>query len=194
MRHLRFVLLSVAVAASSGVVTLAQSRDLPDRWFKGGRPAENYDTGIDTQTRRDGAVSVFVRARSAAPGGFGTIMRVEHAERFRGKRVRMAGYVKANDVREWAGLWMRVDGADPTRGGLTFDNMARRPIRGTQNWTRHEVVLDVPAEAELIHYGLLLGGEGTVWATDLALEIVGLDVPTTELYRRFERTDPGVIR
>jgi hypothetical protein len=37
----------------------------------------------------------------------------------------------------------------------------------------------VPLEAAVINFGVLLAGEGQVWADDLDLSIVGADVPVT---------------
>ena len=64
---------------------------------------------------------------------------------------------------------------------LAFDNMAARPIRGTVDWQRYDVVLDVPAEAKAIALGVLLTGTGEVFVADFKLETVGLDVDTTEM-------------
>lgn len=72
---------------------------------------------------------------------------------------------------------MRVD-SDSQQ--LAFDNMEDRPIKGTTDWRRYEVVLNVPQNATGIFLGVLLGGTGTVWLNSVNLEVVGSDVPTTE--------------
>ena len=61
-----------------------------------------------------------------------------------------------------------------------LDNMADRPVRGTMDWQRYEVVLDVPAEAQAIAFGILLPGEGEAWMSDLDLETVGSETETTD--------------
>ena len=55
---------------------------------------------------------------------------------------------------------MRVDGPDSGRH-LAFDNMLDRPIKGTTDWTRYAVVLDVDKTAVAIAFGVLAGGEGS---------------------------------
>jgi len=72
---------------------------------------------------------------------------------------------------------MRIDGADGEL--LGFDNMERRPVRGTSEWVRREVVLTVPHNAHAIAIGALLVGTGQIWVDDFSLEMVGSDVPTT---------------
>lgn len=66
---------------------------------------------------------------------------------------------------------------------LAFDNMQNRAIKGTTDWKRYEIVLDVANNATAIAFGLLLGGTGQAWMDDLAFEVVGKDVPATEMYQ-----------
>jgi hypothetical protein len=76
---------------------------------------------------------------------------------------------------------MRVDGV---RGkGLSFDNMHDRAIKGTLDWSRHAIVLDVPEDSTSISFGVLLKGTGQVWVDDFEFEVVKTDVPTTDLRR-----------
>lgn len=116
-------------------------------------------------------------ARVVAPGGFGTLMQRILADDYRDRRVRWAGSLKAEAVAGWCGLWLRVDG---DRGrALAFDNMQSRPLRGTADWRRCEVVLDVPSESVAVAFGVPLEGAGAVWVADVSLEVVSLVVPTT---------------
>src|SRR5439155_1751743 len=89
----------------------------------------------------------------------------------------MSGYVKAERVEQWAGLWMRVDGVGQRT--LGFDNMQNRPIKGTQDWAKYDVVLDVPNDSVGIYFGILLSGKGQVWLDTIQFEFVGSNVPTT---------------
>lgn len=127
----------------------------------------NYVRGLDTAIKHSGKTSAVIR--SAKPGAFGTLLQAVSANNYRGKRVRLTGWMKTNDV-ERAGFWVRVDGE--TRS-LAFDNMqADRPVTGTTNWTEYSVVLDVPQESVGIHFGCLLIGEGQMWIDDLKFETV----------------------
>jgi hypothetical protein len=104
-------------------------------------------------------------------------MQTFKADAYRGQRVRLSGYVRSQDVGNWAGLWLRVDGSK--NDVLSFDNMQDRAIKGTSDWQKCEIVLDVPEEAQEIAFGLLLAGRGQVWMDDLKFETVGKDIPTT---------------
>ena len=99
-------------------------------------------------------------------------------ERAGGQRVRFSGALKCERVENRVGLWMRVDG--PQRQMVAFDNMAGRPVSGTTDWKRYEVVLDVPDEAQAIALGVLLVGKGKAWMSDFNVEVVGPEVETTD--------------
>jgi RNA polymerase sigma factor (sigma-70 family) len=112
---------------------------------------------------------------------FGACRQEIAADDYRGKRVRFAAALKAVDVTNgWAGLWLRVDGAQ--RGApLAFDNMEDRAVKGTTGWQRHAIVLDVALEAELVVFGALVVGEGELLLADLVFEEVSRDTPVTGL-------------
>jgi hypothetical protein len=72
---------------------------------------------------------------------------------------------------------MRVDGHAGRM--LGFDNMQDRPIQGTTDWGRHDIVLDVPEEALYIAFGVLLAGRGQIWVDDFEFEFAGPETPVT---------------
>ena len=157
---------------------------LPEGWFLGGSHAAAYEAGVALETL-DEKPAAYLRAREAS-GGFGTIMQQFKADAFRGRRLRLSARVRSENVDRWAGLWMRIDGA--ARRLLAFDNMHRRGITGTTDWTSYSVVLDVPEqESEQIAFGILLSGTGQVWMADVQLDAVGQDVPTTASTRLRDR-------
>src|SRR3970282_2437960 len=129
---------------------------------------EGYEAGVAPTTRRSGARSGFVRATGDADA-FATFMQMASAEEFRGKRVRLSGWTRTKDVSGAAGLWMRMD---TPRGMNGFDNMTDRPLRGSTAWTAVAVVLDAPADAYNVGFGLILSGAGgAAWVDDLRFDI-----------------------
>ena len=131
----------------------------------------------------------FVVTRVGKPSGrlisvgdcrsFGTMVQCIDPADYAGKRMRFSAYVKARGVKDWAGLWMRVDGEGGCGTALAFDNMNARPIKGSRDWARYEVVLDVAKDAKNICLGLLLQGTGEVWLSGVSFEAVSPAVPTT---------------
>jgi hypothetical protein len=167
------IVLMCAVAALAAV---------PQGWYmEGSRPTE-YEAGVDAQVSHGAHPSAYLKARKTGIDGFGTLMQDFRAKEYAGKRVRFSAFVKSQDVESWAGLWMRVDkreGATPQV--LAFDNMSTRPIKGTADWTNYAVVLDVSDDATGIFFGMMINGSGNVWMSDVKVETVGMDVPTTAL-------------
>ncbi len=150
--------------------------DYPRDWGGGGG---GYKLFLDATTKHGGQSSGSIQSTDG-PGNFGTFTQWLRADRYRGKRLRLTGFLKIEGVGPGgAGLWMRVDGKEKT--SIAFDNMEKRRPRGTSDWKPYEVVLDVPDEAEEIYFGCLLVGPGKAWVDDLRFEVVGKDVPTTQL-------------
>jgi len=138
-----------------------------------------FRVGLDRSVGRSGGASGHVTAASQAPTAFGSLSQIIRADDYRGKRIRFSAYVKTRDVSgKGVGLWMRVDG---NGGTMAFDNMQRRPLLGSVDWTRASVVLDVPGDAEGILFGLILASGGEVWMDDASLEVVATDVGATNM-------------
>ena len=124
----------------------------------------------------NGHPSAYLKAKSPVVQGFGTLMQNFRADHYLGKRVRFSAFVKTEGAQDWAGLWMRVDKGSKQ---VAFDNMQNRPIKGTTNWQKYDVVLNVPQDATGIFFGVLLSGSGTAWLNDAKFEAVGPTVLTT---------------
>jgi len=117
---------------------------------------------------------------------FGGISSEMVAKQVTGKRVRYSAYVTTQDVATWAGLYMyvyrtRAGGTTLDKLPMSSDQMSDRWIRGTTDWRKYEIILDVPHEATLVTFGVELSGTGQVWIDDAMMEIVGDDVPTTNV-------------
>lgn len=147
-------------------------------WHMAGSHPGQYEHAISEDVSYEGRPVAHLRCTVPRADGFGTLMQTFSAEHFVEQRVRFSGALKCQGVEGRVGLWMRVDG--PGGAKLAFDNMANRPISGTAEWERYEVVLDVAAEAQAIALGVLLVGEGEAWVADFDVETVGTDVETTD--------------
>jgi hypothetical protein len=154
------------------------SFDLPKGWFKAGSDPNKYEMGVDKGTGQDGKNSATIKSIDKKIKGFGKLMQNCSPTKFAGKRVRMTGLLKSKDLEIYAGFWLRVDASDSNKP-LSFDNMYDRPIKGTTDWKKYEIVLDVPENASNIAYGVLLSGTGQVWFDSMTFEIVDNSVPTT---------------
>ncbi len=145
------------------------------------QPTNGHDVGLDRGVSRSGT-SAYVRAITSRldSGAFAGIVQQLSALSYRGKRLRLSGYLRTDSVAggKGAGLWMRIDAVDRT---VAFDNMLDlgRGVVGSTPWTRVDVVLDVPDDAIGVSFGVLLSGGGMVRADDLSLEEVAQSVAVT---------------
>lgn len=155
-----------------------KTNKLPDSWFRAGSKPAGYRMYIDNTPGPVGNDVFVIKSNLIEIDGFGTIMQNSLAGKYVGKRIRMAGVMKSQDVADWAGFWLRVDGPDPTRP-LSFDNMHDRSVKGSTTWKTYEIVLDVPPSATNIAFGALLSGTGEIWFGSPTFEIVDGRVPTT---------------
>lgn len=151
---------------------------VPKDWFVAGSNPDDYDCRVDDQVAFRSKRSAYIKSKTPQPTGFATLMQVFKAATYRSTRLAMAGYAKSDQLEGWAGFWMRVDGADTQV--LRFDNMADRAIKGSTGWTKYQVVLDIPENAENIAFGVLLDGSGQAWFDAIEFRTVGMEVPTTE--------------
>jgi hypothetical protein len=171
--------LAIGVFASS-TAHAADIGEAPKPWFKNGaKPAvEQCDGGVDTALEALGTTNLTLKCDATVDGFVGVMQRLE-PDPYRSTRVRFSAVVKTENVEGWGGLWMRVD--DVGKPNAAFDNMQRRPIQGTTDWTEYAVVLDASANAQGVYFGTLMTGKGQLWIRDWRLETVGLDVPSTAL-------------
>lgn len=161
---------------------------IPEPWFKNGAyPAKDHCVaGIDTGVEESGSTNLTLKCAETVEGFVG-IMQSFAADNYLGERLSFSARVKSEEIEGgWGGLWMRVDGRD--RKVTAFDNMQNRPIKGTSNWSRYSVVLDVSEDATDVAFGILMSGKGQIWIADLKLESVDHKTPTTD---RKKNLEPG---
>ena len=141
--------------------------------------SSNAHIFVQNGAGQDGKNAATIKSIDKRIDGFGTLMQNCLPDKYLGRRVRMSGYVKSKDVDEKAGLWLRVDQANSQKP-LSFDNMLDRPIKGTSEWKKYEIVLDVPLNATNLAYGALLVGTGQIWFDNLNFEVVDNTTPATK--------------
>jgi C-terminal processing protease CtpA/Prc len=127
----------------------------------------------DDRVVHGGRWSARLERNAESANGFSTITKGIPAD-FAGKTIELRGFLRTEGVSEFVGLWLREDGEGNT--SLAFDNMQRREIKGTHDWTEYSIVLPLRAEARMIFFGALIGGTGKLWADDLQLLVDGKPV------------------
>lgn len=153
--------------------------ELPEGWMVSHPAPELYRIGLDPALPGVSLIAA-VPGAQIPPGQTGVLMQSINASPFRGHRLRFSAELRTEEAGSGS-IWMRID---PAAGRhLRFDNMLQRgddaALRGSIDWREVEIVLDVPEAAASIHYGMLLVGEGRLWARNLRIEPVDGDSPVT---------------
>lgn len=125
---------------------------------------------------RDSAVThggrFSARMSSATKPGFQTYMnacQVFNARSLSGKRVRMSGWAKLEDVVDSAYLSIYATGGYGVDGSLAGD-----ALTGTRDWTFYSVEFDVPKDTYTVWARAgYSAGRGKVWWDDLTFEVLG---------------------
>ena len=141
---------------------------MPGGW--GGGPAGTIFT--DDKVLHGGRWSARIERHADSPSAFSSITKQIPLD-FSGATIEMRGFLRTEDVSNFAGLWMREDGDTP---GIAFINMQDQQLKGTTDWKEYSIQLPVNAEARQLVFGVLLGGTGKAWADDLQLLVDGKPV------------------
>ncbi len=178
--------LKALVAASIGglLITANAEPRLPAGWTKQTtvEADRSCSAGLDISWSDRGKRLLAVECTRGIDGHI-TVQQTIAADEYVGKRVRFAAKVRAENVRGWSGLVMRITSLD--QRVLGFDDMSTRPIRGSADWREAAVILDVQPGAAAITFGLRLAdGAGKVWIDALRFEEVGADDPSISINLR----------
>lgn len=139
-------------------------------------PNPYYAVGIDPVVQRNGVHAAFLQSSALQPEGYGALRQDASAKPYRGRRIRLSGYLKTEGIRDYAGFMLSLLDTTSDRTWA----MAKHPILGTTDWRRYEYVVDVPKDCRMIMIGASMKGPGKVWASEYRLEFVGREVPVTQ--------------
>ena len=142
----------------------------PADGFPGGWTGGPKETiSVDDKVVHGGHWSARLERRADSANAFSVLTKSLPMD-FAGTTLVLRGFLRTENVTEFAGLWAREDGES---GSLAFDNMQSRQLKGSTEWTEYTIELPVkPAGRQLI-FGVLMGGTGTLWADDLQLLVDG---------------------
>ena len=149
--------------------------ETPSGWWAG-ITTDSYDCGIDKENSFDGTKSAFLTSIDEEIDEFASLGQACDAAPFRGKKIKMTGYAKSEKIEGEGGFWLRIDGEKKDDGKRTevlgFDNMQDRPIKGTTDWTKYEIEMEVPDESATLVYGAILSGKGKIWIDNISFQEV----------------------
>lgn len=176
MRNLLLILLSVGpllVQAQTSYNFNFEEQDQqtrkPKNWFWGMGNSQDYRFSLDSINTYSGKYSTRIDHQVDNEKMSGTFHTSIPAV-FTGKKIKLQGYIKTENVEGWTGLWMRIDGT------MEFINMKNQGLKGTHDWKVYSIELSLKEGAQDIVLGGLLSGKGVVWFDKLSVTIDGVDI------------------
>ncbi len=140
------------------------NKNSPNDWRSFG--SSDYKIEIDSATAQHGKKSVLISYNGTNPD-YKTLLYTIPAK-YSGKKIKLSGYIKTENVEGNAGIWIRID---PKAG---FGDLGDTKITGTTNWKHYEVTIDYDvSKAKEIVIGGLLDGKGKMWLDNLEVFIDG---------------------
>ena len=152
-----------------------------DRWdldsWPGPEPAGRSGGRRAGLRGRHGGPSAVLSSTVARPGGSAALVQAVYADDYRGTAVTFSGEISADLPAGQAGLrleilrhWWRGAGIREDHG-LTIAGRRR-------DWTGYEITARIPADADLIRFGIALNGPGRIALRNPGLRITELDAGT----------------
>lgn len=140
----------------------------PSGWNKNANP--NYTHVLDSANVKSGKYAVSIEFKKGIPAFDSWTFTIP--DNYAGRKITLSGYIKTENVTDgYAGLWMRIDPS------IAFDNMGKNGVKGTTDWTKYEITLDMnPEKTKQIVLGGLLAGKGKMWIDDLKVSVDGKEI------------------
>lgn len=98
----------------------AAANEVPEGWVVAGTAPQDYQVSVLPEKREGNNVVLLESVANPNPSKFGTLSQYCSADQYLGKRVRMTGYLKSENVKNWAGMWFRVDDSKQKDLSLSF--------------------------------------------------------------------------
>ena len=152
-----------------------QSGELPPGWSARATLTRGFQVTATLEQPHGGRVCLEIRRdMDGRPGnpGLGYVRQAIDAGRYRGRRVRLSGWLRfqAPERAQGAGsaqIWIRAGGHP-----WFYDDLGAHSVRSAE-WTFAQLVCEVAPDADSIAFGAALDAYGSTWVDDLQLVALG---------------------
>lgn len=142
--------------------------------FWGGRNSA-FNISIDNQVSQHGKKSARIeKVKPEYSESVCNLMQRTVERKFSGKRIRVTGYIKSQELTDSAFLWVRVTDLVKKVNSEAGSMLSI----GSGDWKKVEMIFDVPEKSE-IFYGFWVKGMGKTWIDNVSLDIVNSSIPKT---------------
>jgi hypothetical protein len=153
-----------------------------DRWDLDCWPGPDLDQPRPADEEPDYAAgadgpSIVLSSAVARPAGSAALVQAVYADDYRGTTVTFSGELWGELLRGQAGLRLEIF-RHWWRGPATREDHGLTIAGGRRDWTGHPITARIPADADLIRFGVTLNGPGRVELRNPDLRVTGPEAGT----------------
>jgi hypothetical protein len=141
----------------------------PAEWSVDG-PSAIYR--LDSLRQHGGRVSMHVGfAPNSNKEEYSGVIQRADVTALRAKRIAFEAYIQRSSPKPTAGIWLVFKTAAGARRG--YVNSYKQVTSSTSAWSRHRLVVTVPADAVEVQFGAAIyDAEGEMWVDDISMTVV----------------------
>jgi len=146
-------------------------------WEKGAdySSAPDYVAGIRPRAYY-GRTCAVLESRKRKPHGNAVLCQWVRADNYLGKRIRITAMMRLASPHATRGsLFAHLD----TRNSYTYWDGSSGDLLATSQWSRRELIIDIPADGQGIIFGGSLAGRGTLLIANVRVDVVDKSMPLT---------------
>lgn len=162
-----------------GFERVSANKELPDKWimFSAGI---GYKSAYTTEVKHSGERSLMMeRTEKKDADPFTCIAKMIPAK-YAGKEIEFRAYLKLEKVKEFVSIIIRIQDANYKIIQFKSSQLSQK-INGTRDWQLYSIKAPMPADAQTIFVGQVLGGPGKLWIDDVQVLIDGKDISLAPL-------------
>jgi RNA polymerase sigma factor (sigma-70 family) len=179
LADLKFEEVSTEVNITAPHYALISPRNLDFRqgrvgWNDMGSNVDDYMFEFIANFRQADSVTLHFKSTVANPQGQIHFMQTIMADHYRNKRLQVTYFGKSQNIRMSAGVSLQVNSANNavlTSSGFNFG----QPVRGTTDWKKYVVEVEVPEKADRIYLSIRLQDKGEFWVDGLTFEVLEIE-------------------
>ena len=149
--------------------TTTGPRGDPEGWYSYQHAGPlSYRYTSDPTQRKNGERSLHIE--NIGPEIYGAVAQVVDVRAWNGKVVRLSAWVKTRDANDNGAVLTLLA---MQRGATMAQNfMPDAPIKGSNDWKRYVITMELPMGTDRLEVGMMLRGKGSAWLDDVELDIV----------------------
>ena len=162
-----------------GFEKVTVNKELPDKWIKGS-PSKGYKSAHTTEVKHSGERSLLIEQTEKKDADPFTWIANRIPAKYAGEELEFRIYLKLEDVKEFVSIIIRVE--DANYKVIQFKtSQSSQKINGSRDWQLYSIKVPMPADAQTIYVGPILGGPGKLWVDDAQVLIDGKDISQAPL-------------